>query len=218
MIVRHKHKGKFVIVPNGIFHDSRLSLAAKGLLAYLLSLPPDWEVRHDQLRRRLGIGRKLLDRAFTELINAGYVVRDEIQGRDEQNRFTTLNYVVSDIPSHVSSGVPSPTLAEPERRRSIGNNKEITKTNITNLIPKRVPTTPGQPKLAQQRKYSAIGQRAVAMGQSAVIVGSEPYEAWRRLRGDDGMPGLVDKALINGRVHDVVWMPSLYPPRQSSQQ
>src|SRR5262245_621112 len=97
MIIRHKHKGRFVLLPNGIFHDPRLSLVAKGLLAYLLSLPPNWEVRHDQLRQELGIGRKILDKAFKELIAAGYVVRDEMQGRDEQNRFTTLNYVVSDI-------------------------------------------------------------------------------------------------------------------------
>src|SRR3954469_25947037 len=98
MIIRHKHQGRFVIVPNQIFDDTRLSFAAKGLLAYLLSLPPNWEVRHDQLQRKLGIGRKLLGKALSELIKAGYVTRDESQMRDEFNRFTTLNYVVSDVP------------------------------------------------------------------------------------------------------------------------
>src|SRR5262245_35343058 len=124
MIIRHKHKGRFVIVPNEIFHDPRLSLSAKGLLVYLLSLPPDWAVRHDQLQRKLGIGRKLLDGAFKELIAAGYAGRDEMQGRDERNRFTTLNYVVSDIPDPRCPDVPFPTRTQPKRKRSSGNNKE----------------------------------------------------------------------------------------------
>jgi hypothetical protein len=218
MIIRHKHKGRFVIVPNGIFHDPRLSLAAKGLLAYLLSLPPDWEVRHDQLHRDLGIGRKLLDRAFKELIAAGYVIRDEVQGRDEYNRFTTLNYVVSDIADRAMPDVPSPPRAKPQRKRSSGNNKENIKTDLTNPFPKSLPTVDGESKQAQQRRYSPIGQQAAAVGQCAVFIGSEPYEAWRRFRGEDGMPGFIDKAIINGRSHDIVWMPSLYPPRHSGQQ
>jgi hypothetical protein len=217
MIIKHKHKGRFVIVPNGIFRDPRLSMAAKGLLAYLLSLPPDWEVRHDQLQRELGIGRKLLERAFKELVAAGYVIRDELQGRDERNRFTTLNYIVSDIPSRAISDVPSPARVKPQRRRSTGNNKKGINTDLTNTFPKSLPVAQGESKQARQRQYSAIGQQAASSGQCAVIVGSEPYEAWHRFRGEDGMPGFIDKAIINGRSHDIVWMPSLYPPRQRSQ-
>jgi hypothetical protein len=212
MIIRHKHKGRFVIVPNGIFHDPRLSLAAKGLLAYLLSLPADWEVRHDQLQRKLGIGRKLLDRAFRELIAAGYVIRDEFQGRDEHNRFTTLNYVVSDITNRVTPDVPSPTHAKPPRKRSSGNNKERIKTDLTNPFPKSLPVEQGRSEQAQQRQFTEFGERALAAGQCAVFVGSEPYEAWRRFRGEDGMPGFIDRAIINGRMQKIVWMPSLYPP------
>ena len=37
VIIRHKHNGSFTILPNAIFNDDRLSLAAKGLLGYLLS-------------------------------------------------------------------------------------------------------------------------------------------------------------------------------------
>jgi len=218
MIIRHKHKGQFVIVPNGIFRDPRLSVVAKGLLAYLLSLPANWEVRHAQLHRELGIGRKLLDRAFRELISAGYVTRDEAQGRDEYNRFTTLNYVVSDIANRAMADVHSPQRTQPQRKKSSGNNIEIIKTDLTNPFPKSLPAVAGESKQAQRRQYSAMGQRAAAAGQYAVIVGSEPYEAWRRSRGEDGMPGFIDKAIINGRSHDIVWMPSVYPPRYPTRQ
>ena len=30
------------------------------------------------------------------------------------------------------------------------------------------------------------------------------------------MPGFVDSAIINGKVQQIVWMPSLYPPRRSA--
>jgi hypothetical protein len=212
MIIRHKHKGRFSIVPNGIFHDPRLSLRAKGLLAYLLSLPPDWEVRHDQLQRKLRIGRKLLQGALEELVAAGYAVRDEMQGRDEHNRFTTLNYVVSDISSRAMPEVPLAVRSEPQRKKNSGNNKERIKTDFTNSFPKSRSGAEGRERQAPQRKYTEIGSRAVAAGQCAVFVGSEPYEAWRKLRGEDGMPGFIDRVIIDGRSHEVAWMPSLYPP------
>jgi hypothetical protein len=214
MIIRHKHKGRFSIVPNGIFHDPSLSLRAKGLLAYLLSLPPDWEVRHDQLQRKLRIGRKILEAAFRELIVAGYAVRDEVQGRDEHNRFTTLNYVVSDIPSRVMAEVPAAVRLEPRRKRNTGNNIERIKTDLTNSVSKPRFSAEGREQQAPQRKYTEIGSRAVAAGQSAVFVGSKPYEAWREFRGQDGMPGFIDRVIIEGRSHEVVWMPSLYPPKR----
>jgi hypothetical protein len=94
MIIRHKHKGRFTVVPNAIFNDDRICPGAKGLLGYLLSRPGNWDVRHDQLQRKLDIGRKLLSKLLKELERAGYLERDEEQGRDGYNRFTTLNYVV----------------------------------------------------------------------------------------------------------------------------
>src|SRR6266404_8593814 len=56
-------------------------------------------------------------------------------------------------------------------------------------------------------------QRAFAAGQRAVYIGSKPYQAWLSFRGKDGMPGFVDRAIINGKVQEIVWMTSFYPPR-----
>jgi hypothetical protein len=214
MIIRQKHKNRFSIVPNRIFEGPRISFVAKGLLAYLVSLPPNWEVRHDQLQRRLGIGRKLRERALRELIAAEYVTRDEQQGRDEFNRFTTLHYVVSDTPSGTSSDASLPRRGEPRRKRSTGNNKEDIKTDFTNPFPQSLPAAQGRGKQASQGQYSEFGRRSLAAGKCAVFVGSKPYEAWRRFRGDDGMPGLVDKVILEGRARDVVWMDSLFPPHR----
>ena len=217
MIIRHKHKGRFVIVPNGIFHDPRLSLAAKGLLPYLLSLPKNWEVRHDQLQRKLGAGRKLLDRAFRELIAAGYVTRDESQGRDEYNRFVTLNYVVSDIADQTMPDVPFPGRIKPPRERSNGNKKEEINTDSTKPFPKPPSTKRAEPEKACQDKYSEMGERARAAGNHPVYVGSEPHKAWCAYRGNDGMPGFVDQAIIGGKLRQIIWMPTVFPPKVSTQ-
>ncbi len=217
MIIRTKHKSRFTQIPNAIFEDRRLSIAAKGLLVYLLSRPPNWTVRHDQLQYTLGMGRKLLTKLLTELAEAGYLDRDEHQGRDERNRFTPYDYTVRDIPEPGAADAPAALHLEPQRKKDNGiNNKEIN-TESTNPFPKPLPTAQAEHLRALQDKYTPFGERARAEGNSPVFVGSKPYLAWLAVRGADGMPGFVDKAFINGKPREIVWMPTVFPPEQSSE-
>jgi hypothetical protein len=215
MIIRHKHRGRFTVVPNAIFNDDCLSLGAKGLLGYLLSRPGNWQVRHDQLQHKLGIGRKLLNKFLIELETSGYLHRDDEQGRDEHNRFIPYNYIVRDIPEAGASGAPTAPRPEPQRDEHTGNKKEEIKTDFTKPFPKPLPTAQAGPQRARQDKYSEFGQRALASGSYPVFVGSEPHRAWCTFRGNDGMPGFVDHAFIDGKSHKIVWMPSVYPPERS---
>jgi hypothetical protein len=73
MIRRGKHKTNFVVLPNSMLEDGRLSAASRGTLAYLLSRPPGWEVRHDALRRTMKLGRKAFATVMRNLIAAGYL-------------------------------------------------------------------------------------------------------------------------------------------------
>ena len=212
MIIRHKHKGRFTVVPNAIFDNDRLSLGAKGLLGFLLSRPGNWQVRHYQLQQKLDVGRKLLIRLLIELEEAGYLARDEEQGRDEHNRFMPYNYIIRDIPEPAISGAPTALRSEPQCKQHTGNKKEEIKTEINNPFPKPLSTEQAQPKTAYQAKYSEFGEHARAAGNHPVYVGSEPHRAWCEYRGNDGMPGFVDQAVIGGRPRKIVWMPSVYPP------
>jgi hypothetical protein len=112
MFIRNKHKSRFTQIPNAIFEDQRISIGAKGLLVYLLSRPPNWSVQHKQLQRALGIGRKLLTKLLNELAEAGYVDRDEYQGRDELNRFMPYDYTVRDIPETAKQAEPVRALQD----------------------------------------------------------------------------------------------------------
>ena len=169
MIIKTKLTRCFTIVPNSIYEDQRLSIEAKATLIHLLSRPPKWAVRHDQLRRHLQIGRKRLERALTELVDAGYAERDEVQGRDAHNRFTTLNYIVQNVPiatneelAKAQSVAPTARRHKPLRETCSDSNKGIVRKDSNNLSPNPFPEST-QPQFCEDQ-YSPYGQHALASG------------------------------------------------------
>jgi predicted transcriptional regulator len=113
-IVRREHRAHFTILPNAIFVDERLSIEAKGVLAYLLSRPNKWAVRLEQVGRILNVGRRKLQRVFRELISAGYVTREQRRIAGAQ-RFGQVDYVVRDVPVTVTK----PVVKSAERRKHL---------------------------------------------------------------------------------------------------
>jgi hypothetical protein len=80
MIHRSRPKAGFTIVPNAALQDERLSFAARGMLAQLLSRPDGWDTTADQeserarsLRGKRGEGREAMRAVWRELKDAGYV-------------------------------------------------------------------------------------------------------------------------------------------------
>jgi len=71
------HKSKplkdFSILPNSIAQNNGLTLEARGMLAYLLSLPDDWVIRVEPLKKTIGIGNVVIRRIFKELAEAGHM-------------------------------------------------------------------------------------------------------------------------------------------------
>jgi hypothetical protein len=79
-IHRSTPAGDFVIIPNETLRDERLSFAARGHLAYLLTRPEDWKTSADDeaerargLRAKRGEGREAMRRIYRELKDAGYM-------------------------------------------------------------------------------------------------------------------------------------------------
>ncbi len=79
-IHRSRPVADFLVIPNDMLRDERLSFAARGHLAYLLSLPDGWHTTADDeakraraLRDKRGEGRDAMRRIYTELKNAGYI-------------------------------------------------------------------------------------------------------------------------------------------------
>lgn len=82
MIVRSKRKQRYVTIENDVIRDKRLSFKARGLLAYLLSLPDDWRISSQYLATVAPDGRDGIRTGLQELEQTGYLVRQRIQNPD----------------------------------------------------------------------------------------------------------------------------------------
>ena len=85
-IHRSRHAQDYVVVPNGIARDKRLSFLARGLLVMLLSLPPDWHVTTDTLAEDNPDSRTGIRAAMRELREAGDVQLLAERGKDGRMR------------------------------------------------------------------------------------------------------------------------------------
>jgi len=121
MTIHRSHPAEqFVIIPNATVRDGRLSYAARGVLAELLSRPDNWSDTADALWRRAksergkhGEGRDVLRKAFAELEGAGYLSR--IRLRDDIGRLATYMEFSDVSPGRTDDGTGSrrPDLGKP---------------------------------------------------------------------------------------------------------
>jgi len=128
-IRRAARRHRFVIIDQAAVEDTRLSWAARGLLAYLLSRPDDWKVLVNDLKKRGNLGRDGIYALLRELRSAGYVCFE--RHRDDGGRMRGGTYIVSEVPAPVPA---SPDAAEPDR--------EAPRT----ALPGALPNTDGNPR------------------------------------------------------------------------
>lgn len=89
-----KYSIQFTQVPNKLLMDSRLSLRAKGLYAYLFSKPDGWQFFTGVLRQELHESQGQIRTAIRELIDAGYIIRHQF---NENGCFGGIIYEFVDI-------------------------------------------------------------------------------------------------------------------------
>lgn len=80
-----------------VLEDPRLSYKAKGIMAYLLSRPDDWIVRHKDLVNRSTDGKDSVSSGLKELKQLGYL--QELVWRDK-NRIAYREILIFEDPSH----------------------------------------------------------------------------------------------------------------------
>ena len=80
-IRRTKRTGNFTTVRNEYLQDVNLSWKAKGLITYIMSLPPDWQLNLSDLKNRSKDGRDATAAGLRELItNTGSQALIQVAG------------------------------------------------------------------------------------------------------------------------------------------
>lgn len=135
-IRRAKVKKEFSIISNKMLGDKRLSFKARGLLAYMLSKPDDWQFYTSELVKHSETdGRTSIQSALKEIENAGYLVRD--QERDTSGKFKSLDFILYDVPK-----AESPLAENPQAENPRPANQLLLRTNSTkNLNQQRTDET-----------------------------------------------------------------------------
>ena len=78
--IRKSKVNPYTMINKRTLQDPALSLRAKGLLAYLLSLPDDWQVYITELPKHSTDGIKTIRSTMRELIANGYVRKELKRG------------------------------------------------------------------------------------------------------------------------------------------
>ena len=94
--IRVEKNKNYVVMNKTALRDDSLSWKAKGIIAYMLSMPDDWKFYIDELTKHSTDGVSSFRSGLRELKEKGYVKRFPI--RNDQNKIIEWETVVSEIP------------------------------------------------------------------------------------------------------------------------
>jgi hypothetical protein len=95
----------FTQIRNEVLRDQRLSFKARGVLAYVLSMPDNWRSTAEDIASQGKEGRDAIRTALKELEELGYVQRRKVRGPD--GRIATVT-TIFDVPCAPETGYPAP--------------------------------------------------------------------------------------------------------------
>lgn len=133
-IRRAKRKSNFTMISNVGLRDINLSFKAKGLLAYMLSLPDDWVFYETELVNHSTDGLASVKTGLKELQEQGYLHRT--RERNEKGQLKETIWTVHDEPTFDFPMLDNPTLEKPmlENHTLLNTNptKDLSKLNTNN--------------------------------------------------------------------------------------
>ncbi len=142
MTVLRKRPARYVAVANSTIRDTRLSFRARGVLAYLLSQPDDWNVSADRIAAAGTEGREAVRTALRELRAAGYcrtftvaVGKSGIRTVTEVSSEPVEDWLASpsfDPPPPESSATENPSpVVRPTTKDQVRKKKRLTTKNLS---------------------------------------------------------------------------------------
>jgi hypothetical protein len=96
--VQKDKNNPYVMLNKTFLNDETISWKAKGILAYLLSLPDDWKIYESEIVKHSSDGISATKAGIKELIDNGYIERKRLR---ESGRFSGYEYTVFEVPHHM---------------------------------------------------------------------------------------------------------------------
>lgn len=128
MAVIRKKKHSYTVLSNSVIRDERLSWKARGIFAYLMSLPDDWTFRQVEIVKHSPDGRAALRAGLKELQKYKYLTVK----RERDSKTGTLGesvWILDDSPMFDYPMLDNPTLDNPTL-----DNRTLLNTNSTNYL------------------------------------------------------------------------------------
>lgn len=134
-VVKIEKKNNYIVVPNSILRDKRISIKARGLLVIILSLPPKWKLTVSGLVTVTGAGETAVRAGLRELEKYGYV--QCTRARDSKGRIGCMDYIIREVPlNEENPKVENPEVEKPELENLGVVSTDIVSTDIvsTNIV------------------------------------------------------------------------------------
>ncbi|MBE5107288.1 DnaD domain protein [Bacillus thuringiensis] len=137
-IFRVKKDNNYSVINNTGLKDKRLSWKAKGILAYILTLPDDWVFYREELSQHAKDGINSLRAGMQELKEYGYIKRFPI--KDAKNKIVRWETIIYEIPLDDFPPVENPPVGNPvagnlpvENRKLLNTDTQSTKELNTDI-------------------------------------------------------------------------------------
>lgn len=134
-VVKNKN---FTILNNEFLKRKDLSWKAKGILAYVLSLPDDWKINMNEIVKNATDGRDSFRSGWKELKEAGYIDRYPVKDKDTKKikRWETKIFESVDL-KQSEPRTEKPQVGNPQMEKPIVENPKLQSTDITKDLSKQ---------------------------------------------------------------------------------
>lgn len=126
--VKAKKERNYTVIDNTFLKDVSLSWKAKGLMAYLLSLPDDWSIHLSEIEKHSTDGMTVLRSSIKELKEHGYLKASQ---KKVKGKFSEMVYTIIENPCE---SLEKPFAENLKTENPKTENQTLLNTNINKVL------------------------------------------------------------------------------------
>jgi len=134
-IIRAKKDYNYSVICNTALRRDDISAKAKGLYAYIMTLPDDWKIYASELVKHFSDGKDSIASAFRELEAKGYITKVRVQ--DKSGKFGGWDYTVYERPITDKPITDKPNAEKPISVKPLSENPPLRNTDSKNTNSKK---------------------------------------------------------------------------------